>query len=63
MMTFPLLISLLAKFFSGLAQGCARLCNSVATTIADIFQNNGISVGRNLAKVLKIFEKIDEAKS
>jgi hypothetical protein len=31
--------------------------------IADIFQNNGISMGRNLAKILKIFEKIDEAKS
>jgi hypothetical protein len=28
--------------------------------IADVFQNNGISVGRNLAK---IFEKIDETKS
>ena len=35
---------------------------SVATAIADVFQNNGISVGRNLAKILKIFEKIDEAK-
>jgi hypothetical protein len=33
---------------------------SVATAIADVF---GISVGRNLAKILKIFEKIDEAKS
>jgi hypothetical protein len=31
---------------------------SVATAIADVFQNNGISVGRNLAKILKIFEKI-----
>jgi hypothetical protein len=37
--------------------------SSVATAIADIFRNNGISVGRNLAKILKIFEKIDEAKS
>jgi hypothetical protein len=36
---------------------------SVATAIADVFRNNGISVGRNLAKILKIFEKIDEAKS
>jgi flagellin-specific chaperone FliS len=36
---------------------------SVATAIADIFRNNRISVGRNLAKILKIFEKIDEAKS
>jgi hypothetical protein len=36
---------------------------SVATAIADVFQNNGISVGRNSAKILKIFEKIDEAKS
>jgi hypothetical protein len=35
---------------------------SVATAIADVFWNNGISVGRNLAKILKIFEKIDEAK-
>jgi hypothetical protein len=35
---------------------------SVATAIADIFRNNGISVGRNLAKILKIFEKINEAK-
>jgi hypothetical protein len=30
--------------------------------IADAFQNNGISMGRNLAKILKIFEKINEAK-
>jgi hypothetical protein len=37
--------------------------SSVATAIADVFRNNGISVGRNLAKILKIFEKIDEAKS
>jgi hypothetical protein len=36
---------------------------SVATAITDVFRNNGISVGRNLAKILKIFEKIDEAKS
>jgi hypothetical protein len=36
---------------------------SVATAIADVFRNNGISVGRNLAKILKIFEEIDEAKS
>ena len=31
--------------------------------IADVFRNNGFSVGKNLAKILKIFEKIDEAKS
>jgi hypothetical protein len=37
--------------------------SSVATAIADVFQNNGINVGRNLAKILKVFEKIDEAKS
>ena len=36
---------------------------SVAMAIVDIFWNNGISVGRNLAKILKIFEKINEAKS
>jgi hypothetical protein len=36
---------------------------SVATAIADVFRNNGISVGRNLSKILKIFGKIDEAKS
>jgi hypothetical protein len=36
---------------------------SVATAIADVFRNNGISMGRNLAKILKIFEEIDEAKS
>ena len=36
--------------------------SSVAMAIANIFQNNGISVGRNLAKILKLFEKIDEAK-
>jgi hypothetical protein len=30
-------------------------CSSVATAIADIFRNNGISVGRNLVKILKIF--------
>jgi hypothetical protein len=35
---------------------------SVATAIVNVFQNNGISVGRNLAKILKIFEKIDEVK-
>ena len=37
--------------------------SSVATAIADIFRNNGISMGRNLAKILKILEKIDDAKS
>jgi hypothetical protein len=37
--------------------------DSVATAIADVFRNNGISMGRNLAKILTIFEKIDEAKS
>jgi hypothetical protein len=37
--------------------------NSVAMAMADIFQNNRISVGRNLAKISKIFEKIDEAKA
>jgi hypothetical protein len=37
--------------------------SSVATAIADVFRNNRISVGRNLAKILKIFEKIDDAKS
>jgi hypothetical protein len=37
--------------------------NSVATAIADVFRNNEISVGRDLAKILKIFEKIDEDKS
>ena len=37
--------------------------SSVATAIADFFRNNGISVGRNLAKILTIFEKIEEAKS
>jgi hypothetical protein len=36
---------------------------SVATAIADVFRNNGISIRRNLAKILKIFEKIDKAKS
>ena len=36
--------------------------SSVAMAIADVFRNNGISVGKNLAKILKIFEKIDEAK-
>jgi hypothetical protein len=35
---------------------------SVTTAIADVFRNNGISMGRNLAKILKIFERIDEAK-
>jgi hypothetical protein len=39
------------------------LLYSVATAIADIFRNNGIIMGRNLAKILKIFGKIDEAKS
>jgi hypothetical protein len=36
---------------------------SVATAIADVFRNNGISVGRYLAKIFSIFEKIDETKS
>jgi hypothetical protein len=36
---------------------------SVAMAIANVFRNNGISMGRNLAKILKIFEKIDKAKS
>jgi len=30
--------------------------------IADIFRKNGISMGRNLSEILKIFERIDEAK-
>ena len=37
--------------------------SSVATAIADVFQNNGISMGRNLAKISNIFEEIDETKS
>jgi hypothetical protein len=37
--------------------------DSVATAIADVFQNNRISMGRYLAKIFSIFEKIDEAKS
>jgi hypothetical protein len=37
--------------------------SSVAMAIANVFQNNGISLGRNLAKISKIFKKIDEAKS
>jgi hypothetical protein len=40
------------------------LCKaSVAMAIADVFRNNGISVGSNSARILKIFEKIDEAKN
>jgi hypothetical protein len=39
------------------------LTPSVAMAIADVFRKNGISVGMNLAKILKIFEKIDETKS
>jgi hypothetical protein len=30
--------------------------------IADVFRNNGISMGRNLAKILNIFEEVDKAK-
>jgi hypothetical protein len=49
------------------SNGCTFSCwtgsISVATAIADIFHNNGISMGRNLPKILKIFEKINEAKS
>jgi hypothetical protein len=37
--------------------------DSVATAIANIFQNNGISMGRNLDKISKLFEKMDEAQS
>jgi hypothetical protein len=36
---------------------------SVAMAIANVFRNNGISMGRNLARILKIFEKIYETKS
>jgi hypothetical protein len=42
-------------------EGSSRV--SVATAIADNFRNNGISVRTNLAKILNIFEEIDEAKS
>jgi hypothetical protein len=42
---------------------CIITSDSVAMAIADAVQNNGISVGRNLAKILNVFEKIDEAKS
>jgi hypothetical protein len=42
---------------------CTSPVTSVAMAIANVSRNNGISVGRNLAKILKIFEKIDEAKS
>ena len=47
-----------------LASTCCvnKVVGSVAMAIADIFQNNGISVGRNLAKILKLFEKIYEEK-
>jgi hypothetical protein len=52
---------------AGQNEDCTQLVQdgriSVATAIADIFRNNGISVGMNLAKILKIFEKIYEAKS
>jgi hypothetical protein len=34
--------------------------SSVATAIANVFRNNGIIVGRNLAKISKI---LDEAQS
>jgi hypothetical protein len=37
--------------------------DSVATAIADIFRNNGISMGRNLDKISKLFENMDETKS
>ena len=36
---------------------------SVATTIADVFRKNAISVGRKFEKMLKIFDKIDGIKS
>jgi hypothetical protein len=49
-------------FASQLGCQCSSLI-SVATAIADVFRNNGISVGMNLSKILKIFGKIDEAKS
>jgi len=37
--------------------------SSVAMAIANVFRKNGISVGMNSAEILKIFEKIDKAKS
>ena len=36
---------------------------SVAIAKANVFQNNGINVGRKFAKILKILNKIDDVKS
>jgi len=36
---------------------------SVATAKANIFQKNGINVGRKFAKIMKILDKIDDVKS
>jgi hypothetical protein len=52
-----------ASFSAELFPDLPWLLASVATAIADVFRNNEISVGRDLAKILKIFEKIDENKS
>jgi len=38
-----------------------RIC-SVATVKADVFRKNGINVGREFAKVMKILDKIDDVK-
>jgi len=36
---------------------------SVATAIADVFRKNGINVGREFAKIMKILGKTDDVKS
>ena len=40
-----------------------RFGSSVATAIADVFRKNGINVGREFAKIMKILDKIDDVKS
>jgi len=36
---------------------------SVATAKANVFRKNGINVGRKFLKIMKILDKIDDAKS
>ena len=51
------------KQFTYVKCGLKYPMNSVAMAIADVFRKNAISVGREFAEMLKIFDKIDEIKS
>jgi hypothetical protein len=44
------------------SQVCACMY-SVATVMTDVFQKNEIDLSRKFAKIVRIFDKIDESKS